>query len=211
MAEIANLTAEPRTTRGSRAAYHLRKAGRIPGVVYGHKEEAVSISVGGEELNRAIRVLHARTFNLTLGGKSETVLIKELQWDHLGSEMIHVDFERHDLSERVKVTVPVELRNTPKATGGGVLDQPMHRLHVECPLGSIPDSIRIDILGLTLGNPIHVRELTLPAGVTVLDPAEAVVVQLKLPGAEPAAGTTLDTEGAGPEVIKKEKKTDDEE
>jgi large subunit ribosomal protein L25 len=210
MAEIANLTAEKRDTRGSRAAIRLRKAGRIPGTVYGHKEEAVSISVNGEELNRAIRVLHSRTFNLTLGGKTETVLVKELQWDHLGSEMIHVDFERHDLSEVVKVTVKVELRNTPKNTGGGVLDQPLHTLHVECPLGKIPDSIRVDIAGLTLGNPIHVRELTLPEGVKVLEGAEAVVVQLKLPGIEPVV-SPLETESTGPEVIKKEKKTEDEE
>jgi large subunit ribosomal protein L25 len=109
----------------------------------------------------------------------------------------------------VRVTVPVELRNTPKATGGGVLDQPLHTLHIECPLGNIPEAIRIDITNLTLGAPIHVRELQLPEGVKVLESPDAVVVQLKLPGMEAAPAAPAEP-GAGPEVIKKEKKTEEE-
>jgi large subunit ribosomal protein L25 len=88
--------------------------------------------------------------------------------------------------------------------------QPLHPLHVECSPTAIPESIRIDITNLTLGHPIHVRELTLPEGVKVLEAAEAVVVQLKLPGVEAAATPTLAEPGAGPEVIKKEKKTEEE-
>jgi large subunit ribosomal protein L25 len=86
----------------------------------------------------------------------------------------------------------------------------LHTLHVECPLGSIPEAIRIDLTNLTLGNPIHVRELTLPPGVKVLEVPEAVVVQLKLPGVEPVAAVTAEP-GAGPEVIKPEKKKADDE
>lgn len=208
MSEIATLAAQPRTAIGSRAAAKLRKQGLIPGVVYGHKESVAHIAVKAEELDRAIRVLHARTFTLSVDGKTDTVLIKELQWDHLGLEMIHVDFERRSLTERVKVTVPVELRNAPKATGGGILDQPLHQLHVECSLGGIPEAIRIDLTSLTLGSPIHVRELKLPEGVTVLDPPEAVVVQLKLPGA--TAEATEATGGAEPEVLTAKKPKDEE-
>ncbi len=213
MSDIAKLAAEPRTATGSRAARKLRKQGRIPAVVYGHKEEVAHVTVDAEELDRAIRVLHARTFQLSVGGKTDTVLIKELQWDHLGKEMVHIDFERHDLTELVRVTVPVELRGMPKATGGGVLDQPMHTLHVECPLGSIPESIRVDISALTLGQPIHVKELTVPQGVKVLDPGEAVVVHLKLPGAEAPVAPAGEGEGAEPEVLsaKKPKEGEDEE
>src|SRR5262249_3536789 len=129
---------------------------------------------------------------------------------YFGKQMIHVDFERKDRTELVRVTVPVELRNAPKVTGGGVLDQPLHTLHIECQLGSIPEGIRIDITNLTLGNPIHVKELTLPEGVKVLESPEAVVVQLKLPGIEPVA-TTPTEPGVGPEVIKPEKKKVEEE
>jgi large subunit ribosomal protein L25 len=209
MSQSVTLKAAPRTGTGSRAATKLRKQGLVPGVVYGHKKDTASVAVSAEELDRAIRVLHVRMLDLEVDGTPETVLVREVQWDAFGKQMIHVDFERKSRTDRVKVTVPVELRNAPKATGGGVLDQPLHKLHIECLLGSIPEAIRIDITNLTLGNPIHVRELTLPEGVQVLEAPEAVVVQLKLPGveAEPAATDT----GAGPEVIKPEKKKGDDE
>jgi large subunit ribosomal protein L25 len=211
MSESVTLKATPRAGTGSRAAAKLRKQGLVPGIVYGHKEENAAVAVSAEELDRAVRVLHARMLSLDLGGKTETVLIRELQWDPFGREMMHVDFERKSATEKVKVTVPVELRNAPKTTGGGVLDQPLHTLHIECPLGSIPDAVRIDITNLTLGNPIHVKELSLPEGVRVLESPEAVVVQIKLPGAEAVVAPTPAEPGAGPEVIKKEKKEDAEE
>jgi large subunit ribosomal protein L25 len=210
MAETATLKAETRTGSGSRQADKLRKAGKVPGVVYGHKETNISVAVPADELDRLIRVQHARVLELDIGGKKETVLVRDLQWDHLGRELLHVDFARVSASDRVKVTVPVELRNSPKATGGGVLDQPLHTLHIECSPVQIPDAIRIDITNLTLGAPIHVRELSLPEGVKVLEAPEAVVVQLKLPGAEPEPTAVAAEPGAGPEVIKKEKKTDEE-
>ncbi len=211
MPEIATLTAQPRTATGSRAAAKLRKQGLIPAVVYGHKEAVAHVAVSAEELDRAIRKLHARTFNLTVDGKSDTVLIKELQWDHLGQHMIHVDFERRSLTERVKVTVPIELRGTPKSTGGGVLDQPLHQLHVECAFGSIPDAIRIDITNLTLDTPIHVRELPIPEGVTVLDPPDAMVVHLKMPGAaETETAAPTEAGPAEPEVLTAKKPKEEE-
>lgn len=211
MSAVVSLKAEPRTGSGSRAAYKLRKQGLVPGIVYGHKEANVAVAVNAEELDRAIRVKHARVLDLQIGDKKETVLIRELQWDTFGRVMLHIDFARVSATDRVKVTVPVELKNTPKITGGGVLDQPLHSLHIECSPVQIPESIRVDILGLTLGAPIHVSDLKLPDGVKVLEAPEAVVVQLKLPGVEVvAAAIPTDTGGAGPEIIKKEKKADDE-
>ena len=215
MAVSVTLKATPRTDSGSRAAIKLRRQGLIPAIVYGHKQDNVAVAVSAEELDRAIRVHHVRMLALDIGGKQETVLIRELQWDSFGKQMMHVDFERKDASEKVKVTVPVELRNTPKVTGGGVLDQPLHTLHIECPLGAIPEAIRIDITNLTLGEPIHVKELTLPENVRVLESPEAVVVQLKLPGIEavaaPVAAAAPGEGAAEPEVIKKEKKVEEDE
>ncbi|MFO0804266.1 MAG: 50S ribosomal protein L25 [Gemmataceae bacterium] len=211
MAGIVSLAARTRAGSGSRAALKIRREGRIPGIVYGHKEANIAVSVCAEELDRAIRVQHARVLDLIIDGKKETVLIRELQWDAFGRQMMHVDFARVSESDRVRVTVPVELRNAPKVTGGGVLDQPFHALHVECSPTKIPESIRIDITNLTLGNPIHVKELQVPDGVKVLEPAEAVVVQLKLPGVEAAAPVVAAEPGAGPEVIKKEKKAEEAE
>jgi large subunit ribosomal protein L25 len=210
MSEAVTLAANAREGRGSRAAGKLRKQGLLPGIVYGHKQNPVSVTVSYAEFDRAVRVKHARVLDLSLAGHVETVLIRDVQWDHLGDTILHVDFARVDKNEKVRVTVPVKLKNVPKTTGGGVLDQPFHTLHIECLAVSIPDEITIDITNLTLGHPIHVRELTLPAGVSVLEGPEAVIVQLKLPGQEPAAVIAPPAEGgSGPEVIKKEKKAED--
>lgn len=211
MSDLVALTVQPRTGTGSRAAKKVRKSGFIPGIVYGHKQDPVAVSVPAKELDHAIRVQHARTFELTLNGKKETVLIRELQWCHLGKEMYHIDLWRVDATERVKVTVPVELRGVPKNTGGGVLEQPLHMLHIECPALKIPESFRLDIEGLTLGSPIHVSDLKLPEGVKVLDAAEAVVVQLKLPGQEEPAEGAAPAEGAEPEVLTAKKPKEGEE
>jgi large subunit ribosomal protein L25 len=210
VSDLVALAVQARTTKGTRAAKKVRAAGMIPGIVYGHKQDPVSVSVPAKELDHAIRVQHARTFEISLNGKKETVLIRELQWDHLGKEMYHIDLWRVDAAERVKVTVPVELRGQPKATGGGVLEQPLHTLHIECPALKIPESIRVDINALTLGAPVHVRDLTLPEGVKVLEPGEAVVVQLKLPGMEePVEGA--EATGAEPEVLTAKKPKEGEE
>lgn len=212
MSAPVSLATEPRTGTGSRAAQKLRKAGRIPAVIYGHKEAVVAVTVDAKELHRAIVTMHARVLDLKVGAKTETVLIRELQWDHLGSEMVHADFARVSKDEKVRVTVPVKLKNAPKSMGGGVLDQPFHQVHIECLAIAIPDSITIDITNLTMGNPIHVSDLALPEGVKVLEAPEGVVVQLKLPGMEAAAPTVVaDAAGSGPEVIKKEKKAEDDE
>jgi len=205
---IVSLKVTPRTDTGSRAAKKLRKTGFVPGIVYGHKETPVQIAVNAKELDHAVRVQHARTMEIDLGSKKETVLIRELQWDYLGSEMIHIDFWRVSATERVKVSVPVELRGAPKTTGGGVLDQPFHTLHIECGATSIPDTIRVDINALVLGSPIHVSDLKLPEGVKVLEPGEAVIVQLKLPGQEVEAPVAGEAE---PEVLTAKKPKEDAE
>ena len=154
MSDSVTLTATPRTSYGSRASQKLRKQGQLPAIVYGHKEAVVSVTVPYLEFDRAVRVKHVRVLDLVIGAKTEKVLIRELQWDHLGSEMVHVDFARVSKDEKVKVTIPVKLKNAPKSTGGGVLDQPFHTLHVECLAIAIPEEITIDVTDLTLGHPI---------------------------------------------------------
>jgi large subunit ribosomal protein L25 len=212
MADALKLTTQPRTGTGSRDANRLRKAGRVPAVVYGHKEETLPITVSRDELASALRH-HARTVDLDLNGKAETVLIQQVQHDHLGSGLVHVDFRRVSKDERVRTTVDIELRGTaPGATGGGVLDQPLHKIHVECPAIAIPESIRVRIDGLLLGQAIHVKELELPAGVKALDDPDLVVVQVKQQQAALPEPTTLAPEGtAEPEVITKKKEKPAEE
>jgi large subunit ribosomal protein L25 len=201
MAESVVLTTEKRDSRGTRTARKLRATGRVPGVVYGHKEETVSVSVAADALLSAVR--HgARVVDLQADGGLQKAQIAELQWDHLGMEVLHVDFRRVAADERIHVTVPVEVRGiAPGVTAGGVLDQPIHTLAVECAADSVPESIRVNINELQLGAAIHVRELHLPPDVKALADADAIVVHVTAPQAEPEAAAAPGAEQAEPEVI----------
>src|SRR5436305_963597 len=203
MAETAVLKINKREGVGSRKAAKLRKTGMAPGVIYGHKQETVSIAISRDALEAAIR--HgSRVVDLELeGGAKEKAQIVEVQWDHLGHELLHVDFRRVSADERIHLTVPIEVRGiAPGVTGGGVLDQPLHALEIECPAIHVPDSIRVNINELQLNAAIHVRDLVLPPDVKALTDADAIVVHVTLPQAEPEEGAAEAAPGAAePEIV----------
>lgn len=201
MAETVVLVGEKREGRGTRVARQLRAQGRVPAVLYGHKEATVPLALAGEELASAIR--HgSRVVELKLDSGTQQALIREVQWDHLGKDLLHVDFIRVSKDERIHVAVPLEIRGlAPGVTGGGVLDQPLHAVHVECLAIAVPDSIRVNVSELQIGSAIHVRDLHLPPGVKVLDDPDAVVVIIKTPMAEPEAAPAPEAGAAEPEVI----------
>ena len=202
MAETAVLKIGKRDGRGSRQAEKLRQSGQTPGVVYGHKQATISVAVSRDELASAIR-RGARVVDLQLeGGGAEKAQIMEVQWDHLGVDILHVDFRRVSADERIHLTVPIELRGiAPGVTGGGVLDQPLHTLEIECPAVNVPDSIRVNINELQLGAAIHVRDLTLPPDVKALADPDAIVVHVTAPQAEPEAPAEAAPAAAEPEIV----------
>jgi large subunit ribosomal protein L25 len=202
MAESVLLVANPREGRGTHVARRLRRQGLVPAVVYGHKEAVLSVVLPREELLRALR--HgARVVDLQAAGKLEKALIREVQYDHLGQEVLHVDFARVSADERITIQVPIELRGTaPGVTAGGMLDQPLHTLEVECLALSVPESIRVNIGELQIEGVIHVGDLKLPEGVRTTADPEAVVVQVFPPQVEPEAPAAAPpAETAEPEVI----------
>ena len=197
-------------------ARRLRRQGLVPGVLYGHKEATVVVSLSKDDLSRAIRY-GVRVVDVQAEGKTQKALIKEVQWDHLGVEILHVDFARVAADERIEVNVRVELRGTAAGIAtGGVIDQPIHLLAVECLAIAVPDSIRVNVSALQLGEAIHVKELVLPEGVKALSDPDAVVVQViaklveeEAPAA-PAEGVAA-AEQAEPEVIRRERPAEEEE
>jgi large subunit ribosomal protein L25 len=200
MAESVVLVTEKRDTRGTRTARRLRAQGKVPGVVYGHKEATVSVSLDADTLLSAVR--HgARVVDLQSESGLQKAQIAELQWDHLGVEVLHVDFRRVAADERIHVTVPVEIKGiAPGVTAGGILDQPIHTLAVECLAVSVPDSIRVNVNELQLGGAIHVRDLHLPPDVQALADPDAIVVHVTAPQVELEAAEAAG-EQAEPEVI----------
>ena len=212
--ESVKLTTKPRPGHGSRGAKKLRNAGMIPAVVYGHKEAVVPVALDRKEVETALRH-NTRVVDLQLPAGPETAVIQEVQYDHLGMGVMHIDFKRVSRDERVKITVRIEMKGTPAGLGGGhILEQPLHALHIECPALAIPDSIKVIVTGLQLGHPIHVKELTLPEGVKALDDPELVVAQIALvkveavpvaaAPAEPGAATAAEPEIVGRRVAKEE-------
>ncbi len=212
MAESFSMDAKPRADHGSRAARRMRAKGQLPAVIYGHKEETIPVTVPMDEFQKALR--HgARLVDLVTNGKAQKTLIREVQWDYLGQDIVHVDFARVSADERIKVDVRLEIKGTaPGSTGGGVLEQPMHALHIECLAMSVPESIRVNVGHLQVGQAIHVKELELPEGVKALVDPEAVVVHVMAPRVEaaPEAAAPVATEQAEPEVIKREKEVKEE-
>jgi large subunit ribosomal protein L25 len=211
MADFVRIKTQPRTLFGSANTRRLRKQGLMPAVIYGHKEEVVSVVLPRDEFEKAVRK-GAHIVDIEYNGKTEKARIRELQWDHLGKEALHADFMRVSQDERIVIGVPIVLRGVaPGIAEGGVLDQPIHLLQVECPALEIPASIRVNIDKLTLGEAVHVRELTLPPNVTAKHEPEAVVVIVKAQKVEEVApAATVAVEGAAePEVIKKAPKPEE--
>jgi len=165
MAQTAQITAKTRSELGSRANKRLRDAGLLPGVIYGHKEAIVPVTLPRKEV---VNFLNHGThlFEVGLDGKKETVLIKEVQYNHLGNEVIHVDFARVSLDEEVEVTVPLELKGEPKGEkDGGVLQQIINELELKCKVTDIPDVIRHDVSEMALNDVVHIKDLKLPPNV----------------------------------------------
>jgi large subunit ribosomal protein L25 len=203
--QSAQVAVKERNEKGSRANKRLRDQGLLPGVIYGHKEAVVAITLPKKEVVN--HITHgAHLFDLAIAdGKSEKVLIKEVQYDHLGMEVIHVDFARVSLDEKVEVTVPLELKGTPKGEEeGAVLQQIVAELEVECLVTDIPDAIRHNVSDMEKDSVLRIKDLKLPSGVRILQDEDLIVATVK-EIVEETAETEVVEGSAEPEVIGKGK------
>lgn len=207
MPETMNV--EMRDTRGTRSARRLRESGRIPAVLYGHGEQTVSLSLPAEQLEAALR--HGSRLVHLAGALTEQAFIRELQWDTWGKSVLHVDLTRISAHERVEVRVAVELRGeAPGVREGGVVEQPVHELDIDCEATAIPEKIAVNINHLELNQSITVADLKLPETVRVLADPTTVVVHCSVPteAGEEEAGTA---EAVEPELIGRKKAEEEEE
>jgi large subunit ribosomal protein L25 len=180
MIETLSLQAEPREQTGSKAAAAVRRKGRIPAIVYGHKQEPVAISLDTHDFVEGLRHGH-RLLDVAIGGNAEKMIIKDLQYDHLGRSILHADLIRVDVTERIKVDVPLELKGVPKGTQeGGVLESHMDHLEVECLAIDIPESIVVSVKDLDVGQSIYVRDVKLPEGVKLMSLADVIVATCRV-------------------------------
>lgn len=183
-----NLQAESRPNTGKGVARKLRAAGMIPGVIYGAKSDSRPISVDPRSLER---VLHASgsgmntLIDLAVDGSDSVVLVKELQRDPIRGAYLHADFYEVDLTKPIEVMVPIHFMGRARGVEfGGIVDHPVRELDILCLPHVIPDSIEVDISELEIGDSLHVRDLVVPEGVTVLSDPELSIANVETPAVE---------------------------
>ncbi len=200
------LKAEIREQTGSGHAAKVRKQGRIPAVVYGHKEKPVTISLDKHSLVEGLHHGH-RLMDVQIGEKQQKMIIKELQYDHLSRDIIHVDLMRVDVTETVEVMVPIELKGVAKGTNeGGVIEVHTDKLEVECKVTDIPEAIIVNIKEIGVDDTLHASDIELPSGVKLISAPTTLLVTCSLVA---AAKSTEEMEAempVAPEVIGEVKK-----
>jgi large subunit ribosomal protein L25 len=200
---------EKRETTGSLRIRRLRNTGKIPAVLYGHGEETLMLSVNGKDLNNAIRLGH-HVVKLA-GAVSGSALIKEIQWDALGVDVLHLDFARIDEAEAVTVTLPVDLKgNAPGTKSGGTLRHVAHELEITCPANVLPDKLEVNINHLELDQTITAGQIVLPQGAFLTGSPDDVVCQCVVVEAIEEVEEAPEGEAAEPEVIGRKKEDDED-
>jgi large subunit ribosomal protein L25 len=212
-----SLSAESRTGVGTGDARKLRASGSVPAVIYGHGRAPQSLSVVTRDLEKLLSTisLSSTVIELSLGGKSARTLIREVQRHPFKRHIVHVDFQELVAGEKVTVNIP--LRFVGVADGvrnsGGILEETMHQVHLRLDPSHIPDHIDVDVTPLTVGHSLHIRDLKVPEGASILDDAGATVCVVTAPKTEVVA-TPEGEVAAGapePELIRKTKAEGEEE
>jgi large subunit ribosomal protein L25 len=211
MGKTLLLKAEIREQTGSKAVQKVRKQGRIPAIVYGHNQEPVAISLDAH--NFVERLHHGqRLMDVQIGKKKEKIIVKDLQYDYLGKDIIHADLMRVSVTEMVKVTVPIELKGTAKGTHeGGIIEEHADHLEIECRATDIPETIVVWVKEVSVGDALHAGDIELPDGVKLLSSPETLVVTCHLVAAAKTTEEVEEEMPVAPEVISEAKEAEEEE
>ena len=209
------LEVKPRERLGSRYAKRERAAGRLPAVMYGHGKDPAHISL---DAHKALRYIHdgERVFTIQGGGSGEqTVILKDLQFDYLGTNIVHVDFARVDLDEKIDAKVAVKLvgESIGLKKAGAILLHPTSHVVVRCKVLALPDQVEVDISQLDVGHAISAADIKLPEGVELASDSHDILASIQItkeevaPTAEAAA---VEGAPAEPEVITAKKPAEGE-
>jgi len=196
--------AESRKDLGTKAARRIRSRGLLPANIYGHGDDQILVSIDAKEFTKFLDAGH-RIATVRIDGKEERSVVKEVQYDALGSTLIHVDFTRISRDEKIQMSVPVETIGTPKGlSAGGVLVFPLKELDITGFPDDIPEHFPINIEALEVGQSIRVKDLTVPPKCEFAADSEAVVIMIAHPREE-APVAPVEAAPVQPEVIGKKK------
>lgn len=165
------INAVKRDAKGTGASRRLRRAGSVPGVVYGGGKEAVTLEFNAKELFLQFRheAFHASVLNLNIDGKKESVLLRDYQMHPVRNTIQHIDFQRVSATEKIHVKVPFHFVNADVAPGvkigGGIVAHVQTEADVSCLAKDLPEFIEVDVAKLEMGHSIHLSQIKLPKGV----------------------------------------------
>lgn len=188
MAQIV-LSGEPRTGVGKGVARALRREGRIPAVVYGHSEP-LHLSVSAREFHKTFHhISESMIFTVEVGKETREVLIKDYVEDITTGTITHLDFFEIERGKKLRTHVAIELVGSSIGVrGGGILDQTIHDIEIECLPRDIPEKIVVDVTNLEKEHSIHVSDLVVESGVKILTGEDQTIVSVVIPRAETSDG-----------------------
>jgi large subunit ribosomal protein L25 len=208
------LEAQPRESGTKNQARRVRVGGKIPGVLYGAGKNSQSVTV---DPRHVLRILHSETghntiFDLALGGENTKVMIVDWQYEPIKGHLLHIDLKRIAMDKALRVSVPIELQGVPAGvkTEGGILEQMLREVEIECLPGDIPGHIDVDVSELTFGKVLRVSDLPHNEKIKFLTDenqpvAHVTSVKEEVVATPEATAADATAAPAEPEVIKKGK------
>jgi len=192
MSQQFTLAAEPRTEAGKGASRRLRRAGRVPGILYGAGEPAQSLTFNANELMRQMEqeAFFSSVITLNVDGKSAQAIVRDVQVHPARRQVWHMDLQRILATEKLRISVPLHFLNEAKSKGvkelGGIFSHLITEVEVSCLPKDLPEYIEIDVGHMQIDDIIHLSEITLPEGVEIPELAlgadhDQAVVSLHLP------------------------------
>lgn len=205
------LHAEERGDAGRSAAKKLRGEGRVPAILYGTKTKATSLTISEKEISLLLGHAAGESLLVDLeikgtdgGSRKETALIQEVQHHPVKGKILHVDFHAVSMTETLRTEVPLEPVGEAEGVKnqGGVLEQGLRSLEIECLPRDLPDLIEFDISALKIGDSIHIGQLQMPKGVKAVGDPEILVAMVSAPRVQEEESTSEDEAPTEPEVIR---------
>ncbi len=190
------VVANTRNAQGTGASRRLRRAGKVPGIVYGGSATPTAIELDHNDLFHALRVesFHSSILDMELDGKPEQVLLRAVQWHPYKQQVLHIDFQRVDANQKLTVKVPLHFVNQDVSPAvklsGAIIGHVLTEIEISCLPGKLPEFITVDLAGLEVGKTVHVRDIPMPEGVTAVlrEGENPAVISITVPaGGEEAA------------------------
>jgi large subunit ribosomal protein L25 len=194
------VVANTRTLQGTGASRRLRRAGKVPGIVYGGEAQPAAIEIEHNPLFHALRVesFHSSILDMEIDGKSEHVLLRSVQWHPFKQQVLHIDFQRVNANQKITVRVPVHFMNQEISPAvklsSAIISHVLNEIEVSCLPSQLPEFIELDLSKLEVGQVVHVSQVPMPEGVTpVLHGKEDPVV---VAAVKPAGAASDEAEAA---------------